>query len=147
MCSNVFCSNLLLLAAVLTEVNFIEFGADIGLTLQQTLPESNQRKDFLLLLLYDFFFFNLAGFLSQMSGFFCTVYMTASVSCMFTLCMKRLLEGEGFLQYSLKVVKVWIYLLISTSLFERWIPSTQILHSLFSFFILALCQDKQSSLF
>lgn len=72
--------------------------------------------------------------------------MMASVSCMFAFCMKRLLEGS-FLQYSLKVVKVWIYLLISGNLFERWIPSMEILHSLFSFFVLALCQEKQSSLF
>lgn len=82
-----------------------------------------------------------------MDGRGCTVYMMASVSCMFALCMKRLLEGGRFLQYSLKVVKVWIYLLISGSLFERWIPSMEILHSLFSFFVLALCQEKQSSLF
>lgn len=60
---------------------------------------------------------------------------------------EKAFRRRRFLQYSLKVLKVWIYLLISVSLFERQIPLTQILRSLFSFFVLALCQDKQSSLF
>lgn len=144
MCTNVFCSNLLLLAAVLTEVNFIEFGADTGWHCSKRIQNQNQRKDFCCMIII---FFNLLGFLLQKSGGVCTVYTMASVSCMFVLCMKRLLEGGRILQYSLKVVRVWIYLLISGSLFERWIPSAQILHSLFSFFVLALCQEKQFSLF
>lgn len=66
MCTNVFCSNLLLLAAVLTEVNFIEFGADIGLALQQTLTESKSKKGFFCCMI----FFGGGAVLSWMGGLY-----------------------------------------------------------------------------
>lgn len=93
-----------------------------------------------------FFFLNVLGFFRDEWCFICSLY-DGSVSCMFALCMKRLLEGGRYLQYSLKVVRVWICLLISGSLCERQIPPTRVLRSLLSFFVLALCQDKQALLF
>lgn len=89
-CSNAFCSNLLLLAAISTEVNSIEFGADTGVALQQTLPELESKKVFFVV----WFFFNLLGFFRDEWCFMYSSWWLQCLACLLSV-WKGFWKGEG----------------------------------------------------
>lgn len=126
--------------AALIEANFVEFSANAGLALLQTLPESKLKNGF---------FNSMMGVGVGSVDFFCRWVETFVLFVWWLQCLACLLsvwrgswKGEGVCSILWKWSKFG---------FTSWSLEVRLrdgfLNSDISFLVLSLCQDKQSSLF